>query len=281
MKFLVKNHLTRAALIAGMAAAAWAPNSFACSDTPILASVCIMAVPTTFGSFNRQFVLADGRLLPINSYTALYSLIGATYGGDTRTNFNLPDLRNRFVVGADGSNYLTGATGGKDAIALTVAQLPAHMFTLTAVPVDVSKITVKSTLPTLTGTAAVASAVATGTVADLKMNVSTNGNGLPSPAGNYLGRGGAASAYLYSSATPDATLNAGAISGGTVSVTVPASTTTVTIPGGPLTGVVGGTASATGNTNIVGSNATIDIRPSYIAMTYYIAVSNGLYPSRD
>ena len=59
------------ALASGLMTAAWAPNSFACSDTPVLASVCIMAVPPSFGSFNRQYVLASGQQLSISQYTAL------------------------------------------------------------------------------------------------------------------------------------------------------------------------------------------------------------------
>jgi microcystin-dependent protein len=283
MKSLVKNHVSRVALIAGMAVAAWTPNTYACSDTPVLASICVMAVPFNFGSFNRQFVLAAGQELAINSYTALYSLIGVTYGGNATTTFKLPDLRTRFLVGADGVNYVAGATGGKNTINLTTAQLPPHLFTLNALPVTLSGVTTSTVLPTLSGTVAIASSVATGTVSDLKMNVvnvsGTSNTGTPS--GNYLGKASNALGYAYSTATPDATLNVGAISGGTVSVTVPASTSTVTLPGSTVAGTVGGTATVSGNTNVIGTGAAIDIRPSYIAMTYYINVTNGIYPSRD
>lgn len=287
MKSVVKKHFSRAALIAGIVSAAWTPSSFACSDTPILASICIMAVPYTYGNFNRQFVLAAGQEVTISTYTALYSLIGTTYGGNGTTTFKLPDLRGKFVVGAgsgtdkDGVYYETGVVGGENEIKLNIGQLPPHGFTLSAVPVDLSAVTVSTVLPTLSGTVKLASVIATGTVSDLKMNVLSNGNGLPSPSGNYLGKGGATASYIYSSATPDATLNAGAISGGTVSVTIPASTTTVTLPGDDLAGAVGGTATASGKTNIIGGGAAFDNRPPYIALTYYIAATNGLYPSRN
>ena len=39
-------------------------------------------------------MVADGRLLPISQHTALFSLLGTMYGGDGRTTFALPDLRN-------------------------------------------------------------------------------------------------------------------------------------------------------------------------------------------
>ena len=41
----------------------------------------------------------DGRTLQINEYEVLYTLLGTTYGGDGRNNFNLPDLRGRLAIG--------------------------------------------------------------------------------------------------------------------------------------------------------------------------------------
>lgn len=282
MKSFVRNRVSNVALFAGVLAAAWSPASFACSDTPVLASICIMAVPFTFGSFNRQYILAAGQDLSINNNTALYSLIGITYGQSNSTTFKVPDLRGKFVIGADGVNYNTGATGGKNAITLTTPQLPAHLFTLNALPVALGAVTVSTALPTLSATVNIASSVATGTVSDLKLNVVGGSGGATSPSGNYLGKSTSPLVNVYSSATPDATLNAGTISGGTVSVTVPASSSTATVAGGAvMAGTVGGTATVSGNTNVIGTGAPIDIRPPYIALTYYIAAQNGLYPSRD
>ena len=283
MKSFVRNRVSNVALFAGVVAAAWSPTSFACSDTPVLASICVMAVPFTFGSFNGQFVLAAGQELSINNYTALYSLIGNTYGaGTSAATFKLPDLRGRFVIGADGVNYNTGAKGGGNAITLTQAQLPPHLFTVSALPVALSAVTVSTVLPTLSGTVNIASSVGTGTVSGLKLNVVGGSGGVTSPSGNYLGKSTSPLVNVYSSATPDATLNAGAISGGTVSVTVPSGTGTASVPGGTVAaGTLGGTATVSGNTNVIGTGAPIDIRPSYIALTYYIAAQNGLYPSRD
>ena len=281
MKSFVRNRVSNVALFAGVLAAAWSPASFACSDTPVLASICVMAVPFTFGSFNRQYVLAAGQDLSINNYTALYSLIGTTYGQLNSMSFKLPDLRGKFVIGADGVNYNAGAKGGESAITLTTTQLPTHFFTVTALPVALNGVTVATVLPTLNATVNIASSVATGTVSDLKLNVVGSSGGLTSPSGNYLGKSTSPLVNVYSSATPDATLNAGAISGGNVSVTVPASSSVVTFPSSTVAGTVGGTATVSGNTNVVGTGAAIDIRPPYIALTYYIAAQNGLYPSRD
>ncbi|RYD18258.1 MAG: phage tail protein, partial [Lysobacteraceae bacterium] len=48
-----------------------------------------------FGFAPRNYVACDGRLLPINQYQALFSLLGARYGGNGVQNFAVPDLRGR------------------------------------------------------------------------------------------------------------------------------------------------------------------------------------------
>lgn len=73
--------------------------------------------------------LCDGSVLPINQYTALFSLLGTAYGGDGRTTFALPDLRGRVMVSKNNAkpdDYTLGKTGGAETVALTAAQLPAH-----------------------------------------------------------------------------------------------------------------------------------------------------------
>ncbi len=77
-----------------------------------------------------------GQLLPINQYTALFSLLGTTYGGDGQTTFALPDLRSRVPVGGgmgagkDGSNIQSGQIGGSSSVTLVAGQLPPHSHTL-------------------------------------------------------------------------------------------------------------------------------------------------------
>lgn len=66
----------------------------------------------------------DGRSLPVQQNTALYSLIGYQYGG-SGANFNLPDLRGRVPVHKGG--VANGIKGGSETITLTSAQVPAHM----------------------------------------------------------------------------------------------------------------------------------------------------------
>jgi microcystin-dependent protein len=69
------------------------------------------------------WALAAGQLLPIASNTALFSILGTTYGGNGTTTFALPDLQGRVVVGADATDPL-GTQFGQDATTLTSAQLP-------------------------------------------------------------------------------------------------------------------------------------------------------------
>ena len=81
------------------------------------------------GSFApRGWALCDGQLLPISSHSALFSILGTTYGGDGRTTFGLPDLRGRVPVhpgnGPGLSSRRLGEKGGSETNSLTNAQLP-------------------------------------------------------------------------------------------------------------------------------------------------------------
>jgi microcystin-dependent protein len=77
---------------------------------------------------------ADGRLLPISQNTALFSLLGTTYGGNGTSNFALPDLRGRTMLGAGQGPGLSlrdlGETGGSEGSTLTMANLPTHSHTV-------------------------------------------------------------------------------------------------------------------------------------------------------
>lgn len=72
---------------------------------------------------------ADGSLLSIAQNTALFSILGTTYGGDGINTFALPDLRGRVSVGANGTHPL-GTTFGEEATTLTASQLAAHDHTV-------------------------------------------------------------------------------------------------------------------------------------------------------
>lgn len=66
------------------------------------------------------------------TYSALFRAIGTTWGaGDGSTTFNLPDFRGKMVIGADGSSYILGASGGSATTTLITANLPAHSHAVT------------------------------------------------------------------------------------------------------------------------------------------------------
>ena len=90
--------------------------------------------PMGFNFCPRGWANASGQILPINSYQALFSLVGTTYGGDGRTTFALPDLRARVPVGygpssSGAGNYSWGQRGGSTTFTLSVNNLPSHTHT--------------------------------------------------------------------------------------------------------------------------------------------------------
>lgn len=82
----------------------------------------------------RGWATCDGQLLPISQNTALFSLLGTTYGGDGRTTFALPDLRGRSAthVGAGPglSTMNWGERGGTETHNITTNQMPSHSHTM-------------------------------------------------------------------------------------------------------------------------------------------------------
>lgn len=83
----------------------------------------------------RNWAFCDGQLLPISQNSALFSILGTTFGGDGRTTFALPDLRGRFAIGAGNGPGLTprvlGARGGSETVTLTTNELPSHNHPMT------------------------------------------------------------------------------------------------------------------------------------------------------
>jgi microcystin-dependent protein len=84
----------------------------------------------------RDWALCNGQLLSIAEYSALFALIGTTYGGNGITTFALPNLQSRLAVGEGPGPGLTarqiGQVGGSDTVTLSQAQMPAHNHMVTA-----------------------------------------------------------------------------------------------------------------------------------------------------
>ena len=76
------------------------------------------------------FALCAGQLLPISQYTALFSILGTTFGGDGITTFGLPDLRGRAPLhwnqGPGLTSYVLGEMGGTESVTLLSTNLPQH-----------------------------------------------------------------------------------------------------------------------------------------------------------
>jgi microcystin-dependent protein len=84
----------------------------------------------------RSWALCNGQIMSIAQNTALFSLLGTTYGGNGQTTFALPDLRGRVPVhagqGPGLTNYDLGQQGGTETQTLTTSQIPAHTHALNA-----------------------------------------------------------------------------------------------------------------------------------------------------
>ena len=93
---------------------------------PFVAEIRIFA-----GNFAPTgWALCNGQLMPISQNTALFSLLGTTYGGDGRTTFALPDIQGRAVMhpgqGPGLSERFLGETGGSQNVTLLESEMPSH-----------------------------------------------------------------------------------------------------------------------------------------------------------
>lgn len=84
----------------------------------------------------RNWAFCNGQLLPISQNTALFSLIGTTYGGDGRTTTGLPNLQGRAPMhpghGPGLSTRTLGENSGVETVTLSETQMPQHSHTLQA-----------------------------------------------------------------------------------------------------------------------------------------------------
>lgn len=99
---------------------------------PFIGQISIFA----FNFAPRGWAFCNGQILPIAQNTALFSLLGTTYGGNGQTTFALPNLQSRVPVhfgqGPGLSSYDLGQVAGTENVTLNTSQLPSHSH-LTAV----------------------------------------------------------------------------------------------------------------------------------------------------
>ena len=113
---------------------------------PFLAEIRIFP----FGFAPVGWAFCNGQILPISQNTALFSLLGTTYGGDGRSNFGLPNLQGNAPMhpgqGPGLSSHDLGETGGSDTVTLLQSEMPAHTHTINCV--DGARLNGQSGVPT-------------------------------------------------------------------------------------------------------------------------------------
>lgn len=208
----------------------------------------VMATAITFTP--RGWAPCNGQLLPISQNSALFSLLGTTYGGDGQTTFALPDLRGRMVLGSGSGPGLTPRIqGGKSGSESSVGQGSASG----AVTIGVAN------LPSHTHTASAALSATTA------LKAGTTGGGVALPvegAGLTSSATGPGSATIYAAPAP----------------------TTGTVNLGNVSTAMGGAVDATGGgaalpINLNTSVTTATMSP-YVVLNYIIA-TEGIFPSRN
>src|ERR1700733_13421832 len=88
---------------------------------PYLGQIRLLAC--NFAPIGHAF--CNGQLMSIAEYSALFNLIGTTYGGDGQNTFVLPDLQGRIPV-HQGTNFMFGQKSGTETVTVNVNQIPAH-----------------------------------------------------------------------------------------------------------------------------------------------------------
>ncbi|WP_343315726.1 tail fiber protein [Brucella sp. BE17] len=214
-------------------------------------------LPIAFDWAPQGWLQCNGQSLPVSQSEAVFALIGSRYGGDGRTNFNIPDLRGTFPIGygqrPSGVNYPIASKGGNDVIQLTQNQLPAHAHVATFTPTG----TATFNIPAQSGSQ----------TATLKAN-GTAGTLQNPTTGSVLAGGGSASVRFYGTAASDQV----DLHNSSVTLSGDAPTAAQTVQTNAITG---------GNVSVgvTGASAPIDARPPYLAINFIFCIA-GIYPYR-
>jgi len=261
-------------MAAALALSAFSGAAQACNNEPYIGSVCVYAMDWC----PRGYVPPDGRTLPIQTYTALFGLVGFQYGGDGKTQFQIPDLRGRVPVGTGTGVGLAPIAFtqklGQQSMMLTTAQtpLPAHSHPATfTVKTGAAPVTIPATPGTLEVKAALPVDTAVGNVTG-EIVALGSGTGYLAGMRGTTGVDPVTFSGPYSSTHPAA--NAPTLPAN-VTVTGTAGTAALTVD---LPSVTGGTVLVGGNTP-VNPPLPVSTQLPALGMSVCLAVE-GLYPSR-
>lgn len=213
----------------------------------------------------RGFMTCSGQLLSISQNSALFALLGTTYGGDGQTTFALPDLRGRVAVGPS-----AGSSGRIDAVVGTVGGAPNATATLNgqgtaAVTLTVANLPAHNHAATFTGG---------GGNASVTLKASTDVGTTSQPAANsFLAKaaaGGLNQPLMY---RPDA-------GSGTVSLNPASATVAGDFAGGSVAVANTGSGTTLQAPVTISANGQVATTPPFLGLNYIICVE-GIFPSRD
>lgn len=136
----------------------------------------------------KGWAFCEGQMLAINTNTALFSILGTTYGGNGVQTFALPDLRGRVAVqqgqGQGLSGYTLGQVEGTESVTIQTNNMPSHIHTVTfsqaASTSEGTSTSPEGRIPAVSGTNAYSSSEsATTTLANTTVQTSLTGNNIP------------------------------------------------------------------------------------------------------
>jgi microcystin-dependent protein len=190
----------------------------------------------------KDWAFCNGQILISKQYPALYSILGAIYGGDGNTTFALPDLRGKVPLNIGGESYQVpnttikhtlGKKSGNETITLSELQIPAHQHTIK-------------------------SSGDGNSTANLKAYNGVGNTNDPSVAKSIASKTGSAmsSVSALSTNNPTTTIN------------------------GAVTGIQGGGSAIPSNTETTGGNQPISIMQPYLGINFIICI-DGIYPEKS
>ncbi|HEU0099122.1 MAG TPA: tail fiber protein [Allosphingosinicella sp.] len=101
----------------------------------------------------KGWAFCNGQLLPLSQNTALFSLLGTTYGGNGKSNFALPDLQGSIPLhpgqGPGLSLYDLGQSGGSETVSLLISEIPVHTHSMRDHDLDLGELNAPSPVRSL------------------------------------------------------------------------------------------------------------------------------------